>query len=360
MRGAGTPNIGSESSQQTIWNALTGAVAFGWPIGLSLILTPLMLRGLGSAEFGLRTLVLSVLAYFGLLDFGINVAITKYLAEYLAQGDIERVQRLLGTTLTLFLGIGLFGTSSIALATPWLIDSLLQVPSELRAEGFGSLYLVAGMFLVNALIWWASSIPAGLQRYDVVNSVQLFAGSIASIGAVAAALAGMSLTVVVAASLVGMGLQLVLFLILRRRLLPHLKVLPRWDRDIIRRTTTFGLSILATRIAGLIFTYVDKLLIGIWFGLSMVTYWAIPATLALYIHQLCARVLQLLFPMASALSLSPDGPASVTELFCSSLRLNALLASSVALPLFVVGESRCWFIGSVRSLPVHQWWCCGF
>ena len=53
-------------------------------------LTPIMLRELGTEDFGLWTLVFSVLGFFSLLDLGLNVSAVKYVAECRGSGQIER------------------------------------------------------------------------------------------------------------------------------------------------------------------------------------------------------------------------------------------------------------------------------
>lgn len=51
-----------------------------------LLYTPYMLRCLGQNEYGLYSLVASVIAYLTLLDFGFGSAIVRYIAKIRATG----------------------------------------------------------------------------------------------------------------------------------------------------------------------------------------------------------------------------------------------------------------------------------
>ena len=76
-------------------------------IGISLLFTPFMLRKLGQAEYGLLSLVNSIVAYLTILDFGFSNAIVRYTAKHRAQGDKEGEHSLYGMFLLLYLVIGI-------------------------------------------------------------------------------------------------------------------------------------------------------------------------------------------------------------------------------------------------------------
>ena len=63
-----------------------------------LIYTPIMLRMLGQAEYGLYALSNSVVSYLSLLNFGIGSAIVRYISRCRALGNTEDVRRMLAET----------------------------------------------------------------------------------------------------------------------------------------------------------------------------------------------------------------------------------------------------------------------
>ena len=68
----------------------------------SLLYTPIMLRLLGSSEYGLYQLVHSVVAYLGLLSLGFGSAYMRFYSINKAKGDEEEIARLNGMFLTIF------------------------------------------------------------------------------------------------------------------------------------------------------------------------------------------------------------------------------------------------------------------
>lgn len=73
---------------------------------VALIYTPIMIRLLGQAEYGLFSLIGSIIAYFSILDLGLGNAIIRYTARNRAVGDKETEARLNGMFLILFAFIG--------------------------------------------------------------------------------------------------------------------------------------------------------------------------------------------------------------------------------------------------------------
>ena len=60
---------------------------------LSLLLTPILVHGLGSLYFGMFMLVASVLDSCGLLDFGMRTATFRFLARYHGSGERDELNR---------------------------------------------------------------------------------------------------------------------------------------------------------------------------------------------------------------------------------------------------------------------------
>jgi O-antigen/teichoic acid export membrane protein len=86
-----------------------GAVLNYFIIGLNAIVgflyTPYMLHKLGQSEYGLYSLVASVVAYLTLMDFGFGNAVVRYTAKYRAEGKKEEQYNLFGMLYVLYTGI---------------------------------------------------------------------------------------------------------------------------------------------------------------------------------------------------------------------------------------------------------------
>lgn len=74
---------------------------------VGLLYTPYMLRMLGQNEYGLYSLVSSVIAYLTLLDFGFGNAIIRYTAKYRAENKYDEQWRMFGMFVIVYSIIGL-------------------------------------------------------------------------------------------------------------------------------------------------------------------------------------------------------------------------------------------------------------
>lgn len=70
------------------------------------IYTPFLLSELGQQEYGLYSLVISIVGYLTILDFGFGNAVTRYTVKYNSEKDTESLYKLWGTFSVLYIIIG--------------------------------------------------------------------------------------------------------------------------------------------------------------------------------------------------------------------------------------------------------------
>ena len=75
--------------QRSSINMLSSAAGYVIPMFVNLITTPLLLRGLGEAAYGLQSLVAVVIGYLTFMDMGLDLPITKLLAGDHASNTVE-------------------------------------------------------------------------------------------------------------------------------------------------------------------------------------------------------------------------------------------------------------------------------
>ena len=74
---------------------------------VGLLYTPYMLRMMGQSEYGLYSLVASVISYLTVLDLGLGNAIVRYTAKFRAEGKIVEQYEMFGMFLILYIAIGI-------------------------------------------------------------------------------------------------------------------------------------------------------------------------------------------------------------------------------------------------------------
>src|SRR5207249_3995077 len=126
-------------ARNTLYNVLGQAL----PLLVGLAAIPVILRSLGEARFGLLGLAWAILGYVGAFDLGLGRATTKYVAQYLAAGDEERLRRVGTLAVASQTAMGALGGALLALLAPVLVDELLGLTAPLRAEAHAMLLALA-------------------------------------------------------------------------------------------------------------------------------------------------------------------------------------------------------------------------
>ena len=73
-------------------NQLKGGVALSYITifltnVIGLLITPFIIRSLGTAEYGLYTMIGALVGYMSVLDFGLNKTVVRFVAKYRAEKE---------------------------------------------------------------------------------------------------------------------------------------------------------------------------------------------------------------------------------------------------------------------------------
>jgi len=161
--------------QRSTLNMIAGTAGYLVPILISFVTTPLLLRTLGEAAFGLQNLAGVVIGYITVMEMGMDLPIIKYLAEFRARGYEESENHLLTNTLQLYGAIGLFGMLVIILGANFLATQAFSIPGYLTEQAILVFILTGVGFLGSIFALWGRSVMIGFQRLDISNSVTVVA-----------------------------------------------------------------------------------------------------------------------------------------------------------------------------------------
>lgn len=115
-------------------------------IAISFVYTPWMIRQIGVSDYGLYSLITSFVSYF-LLDFGLDSAITRFIAKYRAEGDERKVENMLGLTTRVYLLIDAVIFVALLLIF-FFISGIFKGLTPEEIEKMKVLYCIAGGFSV--------------------------------------------------------------------------------------------------------------------------------------------------------------------------------------------------------------------
>jgi O-antigen/teichoic acid export membrane protein len=136
--------------KRIVLNTLTGYFAFFMSVVILYLLTPYILSHVGKDAFGLWSLIFSLLSFFELLDFGFYTGVVKYVAQCKATDDQNRCNKILSTTLYVYIflaSIGLTGLFVIGV----FFNNFFSIPNDLHHTALILLALLATRSIIICL-----------------------------------------------------------------------------------------------------------------------------------------------------------------------------------------------------------------
>ncbi len=129
--------------------ALLSYLLIGLSSFISILYTPIMLRLLGQSEYGLYSLVASVVAYLGLFNFGFGSAYIKYFSVYKATNDNDGLARLNGMFLIIFSALG---AVAVAAGLVLVVNSDSVFGNELTVVELAKAKILMAIMVANIAI----------------------------------------------------------------------------------------------------------------------------------------------------------------------------------------------------------------
>ena len=120
----------STKAKRLVSGSLLRVVEFSLIIIVGLAMTPFFIKVLGDEAYGLWIFVGAFLGYYGLMDFGLNLAVQRFVSRAIGLKDYDEVNKVVNTSLVIFLCIGLFSffiTLLIAFLGPFLFKNITDI-----------------------------------------------------------------------------------------------------------------------------------------------------------------------------------------------------------------------------------------
>jgi O-antigen/teichoic acid export membrane protein len=301
---------------------------------VALVLPPFLVHRMSPAEYSAWVLILQVSAYVSLLDFGLQTAIGKFVAEYDAVGDLRSASSVLSSSFALLCVAALLGATLIATVS-WQVPTLFhQMPTALFGDVRKGL-LAVGLSLTFALPFNAFlAVFTGLQNY-------LFPTALSTISKLASS-AALVVLLLMGGSLVQLALLIATFNVITGisqylgwRALARDRVkfaLNFVDRAIVVRLTKYGSVLSIWTLAGLFISGLDTVIVG-HFDYRNTGFYAIATSVTNFMLLIVSSSLSPLLPAISSLQ-SSRTPQQIGNITIKSTRYCALMLCIMGLPIF--------------------------
>lgn len=141
--------MGSSSSKEIKLGAVISYATTVISLVLGLVYTPWMIDVIGQSHYGLYSLAVSI---SGLLtmDFGISIAVSRFLSVFYAKGETEKAHRYLGTAYVVYLCLAV--VVAVAFVVVYLyLDKIYASLSDSELELFRYLFAIMALYSVISI-----------------------------------------------------------------------------------------------------------------------------------------------------------------------------------------------------------------
>jgi O-antigen/teichoic acid export membrane protein len=295
-------------------------------VAVFMFLTPYAARLLGTEQFGLWSLMWSMVGVLGLVDMGVSSAVVKFIADARGRDNPDRVRQLSATFFWVQSALALIVLLIAAALLP-LIDTLFDIPARFERIAMA----VFGILSFRV----ASGMPFGLfagllaaHRKEAHASLTKAAGTLVYGGCVFLALRLQPTAVTLATCniLVHVAANAVIIL-LARRAVPEFSLHPRaFRRNLVREISTFSGAAFLVQISSLLYTRVDTFVVQRFLALAAVARYSVAMQTisrgALFCRQMNSALTPLVAEMKGA-----DDQQSIRLVLRKGTKLNTALAT---------------------------------
>lgn len=119
--------------------------------GLSLITTPLILRGLGVENFGIYTLTIGFVGMLAVLNWSLANATQRYTALAIGEGNFKKLRKVFSTALVIHCGYGLLLFAVIGIIGYFFVENVLNIPADKVDDAKTVMYIVAFLSFISIM-----------------------------------------------------------------------------------------------------------------------------------------------------------------------------------------------------------------
>ncbi len=281
--------------------------ALGWliPAIVLVILTPILVKKLGTDGFGVLVIIQILTGYMSILNFGFSEAIIKQIAECNNKEDEYLMQQIMHCGLVLFIIAGLLGAVAIYSTSTWLMTSILEVPASLVEESITALKIGAIVFFLQMIAEFLRGTAIGCSIFTIPNTCRIIRITLSSLMIIYVLYDGGGLDDVMWATLAGLVIGLVINIIWMQAVSP-MRIVSGKNAAIYSSLLHFGKHIFFARIASTLSSKLNQLVLGSASSISNVAFYAVPTRAADAASTILSKLLQVFFPAFSSLKSNSD------------------------------------------------------
>lgn len=291
---------------------------------VGLIYVPLLLGGIGRAEYGLYQMIGSIIAYIAIVNTTLGAGVTRFYCKYLAEGDEDGMANTLAIARKAIIAIGV-GSVVVGIVCMMLVRVVYA--ESLTAWELDESCLLLAVLVLNLIVTMSNTLSAAVitahEEFVFLKTTQLaviVAQPIVVLGVIQ--IVPNAFAVCVVQLVLNFALRMVQHTYARTRLGmdTNLRFLDeQLQRDLLR----FSGGIILGVVADEIFWRTNQLILGYYYGTQTVAIYSVGAQICLTYMPLGQAVASVFMPKVSRIAEQPGHLGELSLLFARVARLSA-------------------------------------
>ncbi len=319
--------------------ALLSYVSIGLNNIIGLLYIPFMLRLMGQTEYGLYSLVASVVAYLTVLDLGFGNAIIRYTAKFRAEGRHEEQSEMFGMFVLIYTCIGLMALLigfGLYANTDLLFDRTMDV-GELRQIRIMMLLMIFNIAFTFPMSIWGSIITAyeNFVFQKLINIARIILNPVVMI--IMLLMGYRAIGMVVVTTCFNVATLLINYWYCRHKL--HIRLrFGRFNWDFFREVSIYSFWIFLNAIMDRIYWSTGQFLLGIYKGATAVAVYAVAIQLQGIYMSFSTAISSVFLPKVTAMIARNTDEEEISGLFIRTGRIQYIVMAFILTGFIVFGK----------------------
>lgn len=306
---------------------------------IGLLYTPFMLRMMGQNEYGLYSLVASIVAYLTVLDLGFGNAIVRYTAKFRAQNKIDEQYEMFGMFFVLYCVIGLL----TLMIGGWLyvnIDTLFG--ATMTSEDLDKLRIMMLLMVFNLAFTFPMSVwGAIISAYEnfvfqrLVNIVRIILNTLVMI--VLLYLGYKAIAMVVVLTLFNVMTLLINAWYCCKKLRIKVRFV-RFRWAFLSEVSVYSFWIFLNAIMDRIYWSTGQFVMGMFVGAAAVAVYAVAIQLEHIFMSFSTSISSVFLPKVTAMITRENNEQAVSDLFIRTGRIQYIIMLFILIGFILFGK----------------------
>lgn len=306
---------------------------------VGLLYTPYMLRCLGQNEYGLYSLVASVIAYLTILDFGFGNAIIRYTSKFRAEGKTKDQWEMFGMFVILYSIIGIL-TCLVGCALYFNVDRLFDrtmTSEDIEQARVMMIFLIINLALTFPFSIFGSIITAYedfvFQKVIQIIRIILCTGTLIAL----LYMGYKAIAMVVVQTVFNISTLLINFFYCHYKL--KIKIIfNKFDWTFLKEISIYSIWVFLNSIMDRIYWGTGQFVLGAVSGTIAVAIFSVAITLQQMYMQFSVSIAGVLLPRITAMVATHKSDKEISDLFIATGRLQAIVLLFILSGFIVFGR----------------------